>query len=100
MVQKYMIPIEISRVSAFLVWFQFFNPDMILEFYNKKNSYKIPDDIILDWIKIAGLKDDIYLKFLKFRPSVSAEELISKGFKGKSLGDEIKRLEIENFKKL
>jgi hypothetical protein len=37
---------------------------------------------------------------LKYKPSVSAEDLMKQGFKGKALGDEIKRLEIEKFKQL
>jgi len=34
---------------------------------------------------------------LKFQPSVSGNDLISQGFKGKELGSEIERIETENF---
>ena len=40
------------------------------------------------------------IKFIEYKPSVSAQELMSQGFKGKDLGDEIKRLEIEKFKQM
>ena len=51
-------------------------------------------------LKVESLDSDILVKFVDYRPSVSAQELMSQGFKGKALGDEIKRLEIEKFKSL
>ena len=38
------------------------------------------------------------IKFSKYKPSVSSEELMKQGFKGKELGEEIKRIESEIFK--
>jgi hypothetical protein len=40
------------------------------------------------------------IKFLEYRPSVDSKELMGKGFSGRELGLEIRRLEIEKFKKL
>jgi hypothetical protein len=47
-----------------------------------------------------GINDPVKIKFVEYKPTISAQDLMSQGFKGKSLGDEIKRLEIENFKKM
>ena len=49
---------------------------------------------------LEGIDTDTLVKFVEYKPSVSAQELMSQGFKGKSLGDEIKRLEIEKFKQM
>lgn len=100
LVQGCFIPIEVSRVVAFLIWFQEFTPDRITEFYSKKNSYRIDDEIIKEWISLAGLSGEEFEAFVKYRPTTSSQDLMSKGFKGKALGDEIKRLEIENFKRM
>jgi hypothetical protein len=37
---------------------------------------------------------------MEYRPTVSSQELMAKGFKGKELGIEIKRLETEKFKQM
>jgi hypothetical protein len=100
LVQGCFIPIEVSRVVAFLIWFQEFTPDRITEFYSKKNSYRIDDEIIKEWISLAGLSGEEFEAFVKYRPTTSSQDLMAKGFKGKELGDQIKRLEIENFKRM
>lgn len=98
LVQGCFVPIEYSRVISFLVWLKDFTPDRVTEFYSKKNSYRIDDEIIKEWISIAGLSGNEFDAFIKYRPTTSSQELMSQGFKGKELGDEIKRLEIEKFK--
>lgn len=100
MVQGCFIPIEVARVVAFLVWFQQFDPEKVTEFYSKRNSYKISDEVLLEWISTIGLSGKKFSSFVKYRPTTSSQELMDKGFKGKALGDEIKRLEIENFKRM
>ena len=100
LVQDYVIPDDISRVVAFLVWFQAFTPDQILDFYDKKRSYQISSEMVEEWIKVAGLSDPKYSAFLKFSRTVDSKALMDKGFVKNALGQEIKRLEIENFKKL
>jgi tRNA nucleotidyltransferase/poly(A) polymerase len=100
LVQKCFIPIEYSRVIAFLVWFQEFTPNKINEFYSKKNNYRIDDSTIKEWISLAGLSGREFEAFVKYRPTTTSQELMDKGFKGKALGDQIKKLEIENFKSM
>jgi len=100
LIQKFLIPNEISRVVSFLVWFEDFTPDKIMEYYTKRNNYKISDDILNEWIRVAGLKNIEFEKFIGYKPSVSAEELMKQGFKGADLGRRIKELEIEKFKNL
>lgn len=100
LVQGFLIPIDIARVITFLVWFQGFTPEAIGEFYSKKNSFMINNNIIKEWIVIAGLSDAKYQAFIEYIPTTSAQDLMSKGFKARALGDEIRRLEIDKFRKL
>lgn len=104
-VQTCFIPRDISHVVTFLIWFQSFNIDKLGEFYSKRNGYKdsnnpITDDCLTEWIKIAGLSDKMFAEFVTYKQTTSAQELMKKGFLKNALGAEIKRLEIENFKKL
>ena len=57
----------------------------------------ITDATILEWLKVEGIDTNELIKFIEYKPSVSAQELMSQGFKGKDLGIEIKRLEVEKF---
>jgi tRNA nucleotidyltransferase/poly(A) polymerase len=100
MVQGCFIPVEISRLVVFLIWFQQFTPDKVTEFYAKKNSYRISDEIIREWISMVGLAGKEFEAFVKYRPTTNSQELMSKGFKGAELGREIKRLETEKFKQM
>jgi hypothetical protein len=51
-------------------------------------------------LKVESIDTNELVKFVEYRPSVSAQELMSQGFKGRDLGIEIKRLEVEKFKEM
>ena len=99
MVQSWKIPIDVSRKVKFLISLINFNSDSVMDFYKAKIRCRISNDEILDWIKVANLNDKYLTKFIDFVPKVSAKELMDLGFKAKALGDEINRLESEEFKK-
>ena len=99
MVQSWKIPIDVSRKVKFLISLINFNSDSVMDFYKAKSRCRISNDEILDWIKVANLNDKYLTKFIDFVPKVSAKELMDLGFKAKALGDEINRLESEEFKK-
>lgn len=99
MVQSWKIPIDVSRKVKFLISLINFNSDSVMDFYKAKIRCHISNDEILDWIRVANLNDRYLTKFIDFVPKVSAKELMELGFKGKALGDEINRLESEEFKK-
>lgn len=100
LIQEFKIETDMAKKIVFLISLIDISPERILEMYKKKVLSGLSDVIIRDWLRIIGLKSEIFEAFLKFKPSVSSEELMSKGFQGPTLGSEIKRLEIENFKKL
>lgn len=100
LIQECFIPNEISRVSTFLIWFKDFTPEKVTEYYTKKNSYRIDNKTISEFISIIGLTGNEFKAFTKYIPTTSAQELMKQGLKGKALGDKIKEIEIEKFKKL
>ena len=57
------------------------------------------DSTLLEWLKVTSNNNNTLTRFIDYRPSVSSEELMSQGYKGKDLGIKIKELEAESFKK-
>jgi len=102
LVQELFIPDSptspIARVVTYLIWVQDFTSDRVMEFYSKRNNFKISDGVIREWFKIINWWFKWCEAFIKYRPTTSSQELMSQGLKGKALGDEIKRIEIEKFK--
>lgn len=99
LVQDYKIESETATKVVFLVSLLSFKPEQVTEFYKKRQQCAIDDSTILEWIKVQDIDDDWLVKFVDYKPTVSSQELMDKGFKGKALGDEIKRLEVEKFMK-
>jgi hypothetical protein len=89
-----------ARKAIFLTRLEELDETNAFDYYKSKVRCHITDEEILDWMKVKQLQKPIYNAFLKYKPSISAEELMKKGFKGKELGEEIKRLETESFKKI
>jgi tRNA nucleotidyltransferase/poly(A) polymerase len=100
LVQGYKIEGDIAKKVIFLLSFNTLTPETAFEMFKKKEQCFITDTTILEWIKVSSINDPVKIKFLEYKPSTSAEELMAKGITGVQLGLEIKRLEIENFKKL
>ena len=100
LVQDFRIEGDVAKKIVFLLDFIKMTPEDVLDFFRKKVSSGISDSTILEWLSITGNETPILIKFLEYRPSVSSQELMEKGFKGKALGEEIKRLEVEKFKQM
>jgi len=100
LVQDYKIESDTAKKVMFLLSFSILTPEIAFEMFKKKEQCFITDATILEWIKVCSINDPVKIKFLEYKPSTSAEELMAKGITGRELGLEIKRLEIENFKKL
>ena len=99
LVQEYKIEIELATKVVFLLTLLSFKIEDVFDIYKKKQQCSITDATILEWIKLMDLSDEV-IKFVDYKPSVSSGELMSQGFKGKELGIEIKRLEVEKFKQM
>ena len=100
LVQDYKIESDTAKKVMFLLSFSTLTPETAFEMFKKKEQCFITDTTILEWIKVSSINDPVKIKFLEYKPSTSAEELMAKGITGRELGLEIKRLEVENFKKL
>jgi len=101
LIDKYKVPIDIARKIVFLVRLEELDETNVVDYYRSKVKCHITDAEIKEWMRIKNIDSHIINTFLTYKPSVSSEELMAQGFKpGKALGDEIKRLEIENFKKM
>jgi tRNA nucleotidyltransferase/poly(A) polymerase len=100
MVRDYKIDGDTAKKVVFLISFLNFKPEYVFDFYKKKVQCAVKDSTILEWLKVNNIDDKWMIKFIDYRPSVSTEELMDKGFTGKRLGLEIKRLEIEKFKSI
>lgn len=100
MVQMWKFPADVTKKAKFFISLLNFSSDKVTEFYKEKVRCHIEDDIIREWIDMNNINTNELIKFLEFKPSVDAKELMDQGFKGKQLGDEIKRLEVEKFKEM
>jgi tRNA nucleotidyltransferase/poly(A) polymerase len=98
--QEYKIELETATKVTFLISLLSFKVEDVFDIYKKRQQCAITDATILEWLKVQGIDTDTLVKFVEYRPSVSAQELMSQGFKGKELGIEIKRLEVEKFKSM
>ena len=100
LVQEYKIEHETATKVTFLISLLSFKVEDVFDIYKKKIQCSISDETILEWLKVQSINDDTLIKFVEYRPSVSAQELMSQGFKGKDLGLKIKELEVEKFKQM
>jgi tRNA nucleotidyltransferase/poly(A) polymerase len=100
LVQEYKIEHETATKVVFLVSLLSFKVEDVFDIYKKRQQCAISDETILEWLKVQGINDDSLIKFVEYKPNVSSQELMEQGFKGRELGLEIKRLEIEKFKSM
>lgn len=92
---------DFARTVVFLIDLLNLKEEMVIDLHKKKVICGISDEDILQWCRFTYLEDSsLHKAFLKFKPSVKADDLMAKGFKDRALGAEIKRLELENFNKI
>lgn len=89
---------EVSKIS-FLILFKYFRPELIYKLKKLQKSSGISDEQVLKFAKWNSLDMKLVNAFLGFRFSVTGDELMSQGFKGRELGQEMERRETENFMK-
>ena len=97
LVQEYRIEGDLATKVEFLINFSDFDSEDVCKVYKKKRQCEIDDNTILEWMEVNNLQEDKFIKFVDYRPSISSQELMAKGFRKKALGDEINRLEVEKF---
>ncbi len=100
LVQDFKIEGDVAKKIIFLLEFIKMKPEDVLDVFKKKVASGISDNTILEWLGVTGNENPMLIKFIGYKPTVSSQELMDQGFKGKELGLEIKRLEIEKFKNM
>jgi tRNA nucleotidyltransferase/poly(A) polymerase len=100
--KNYRFSNAIADKACFLLRFKKYIKDInkIPDLYTEKNRYHVDNQTILEFADLYDLNDNYLKAFLKFEPVIDSDELMEKGFKHAKLGAEIKRLKIEQFKKL
>lgn len=100
LVQEFRIEQEIAKKIVFLLELSKMKAEDALDLFRKRQQCAITDATILEWLRVSDNQNDMLVKFVDYKPTVSSQELMNQGFKGRELGEEIKRLEIEKFKQL
>lgn len=100
MVQDFRIEIETAKKVVFLIDLTNMTAESAYDMSKRRQQCAISDETMLEWLKVNDSQFPVPLKFIEYRPTVSSQELMAKGFKGKELGIEIKRLETEKFKQM
>ena len=100
MILEYKIESDIATKVVFLIDLLQLTVETAFDLYKKKIRCHVTNHQIIDWLDSNNIHKVIFIRFIDYVPTVSAEDLMSQGFKGKELGDEIKRLEIEKIKQM
>jgi tRNA nucleotidyltransferase/poly(A) polymerase len=100
LVQDFKIEGDVAKKIVFLLDFIKMSVEDVFDVFKKKVTSGISDSTILEWLGVTGNENPMLIKFIGYKPTVSSKELMDQGFKGKELGLEIKRLEIEKFKNM
>ena len=100
MVQQFRIEQENAKKIVFLLELSKMNVEDVFDIFKKRQQCAITDATILEWLRVSNIQSDMLLKFIEYRPTISSQELMAQGIKGKDLGIEIKRLETEKFKQM
>lgn len=98
--QTFKMESKFASKIVFLLNMEKLTEDKAFDFYKKKIQSSVTNDLILEWIRVQNINSDLYKAFIRYSPSVSSKELMDKGFTGRELGLEIKRLETEKFNEL
>jgi tRNA nucleotidyltransferase/poly(A) polymerase len=100
LVQEFRIEQENAKKIVFLLELSKMSVEDVLDIFRKRQQCAITDATILEWLEVSDNQNNMLVKFVEYKPTTSSQELMSQGFKGKELGEEIKRLEIDKFKQM
>ena len=98
MILEYKIESDIATKVVFLIDLLQLTVETAFDLYKKKIRCHVTNHQIVDWLDTNNIHKSIFIRFIDYVPTVSAEDLMAKGFKGRELGIKIKEIEIEKFK--
>lgn len=100
LVRDFRIESDLAKQLVFLIRLADLSADNAFDMYKKKVASGIKDSTILEWMRATGNRSGLALKFVGYVPTTSSKELMDKGFRGRELGEEIKRIETEKIKQM
>lgn len=71
----------------------------VYELKKIQKSKHIDNELLYDWWKLCGLKFKNYNNYITFNLTVSGNDVMNDGFKGKNIANEIQKREKENYLK-
>jgi len=89
----------INQIIGLLDFRNGVTPNNVVKLKKTQQSKHIHDLILEEWFSCWNLPKSLLHNFLNFTLSVSGEEVMKDGFKGKDIADEIARRECINFEK-
>ena len=100
--KKYKFPNVLADTACFLLSLKSNIKDLneIPSLYKDKKRYHVDNETIEEFADLYDFNDNYLQAFVKFNPKVDSLEIIKLGYKGAQIGAEVKKREIEEFKKL
>lgn len=100
--RKYKFPNYIADTACFLLRLKDEIKDLnkIPALYKEKIRFHVRNKTISEFADLYDFNDDYLKAFLLFQPKIDAIEIMKLGFTGAQIGAEVKKREIEEFKKL
>lgn len=89
----------INHIVGLLPFMYGVDKNNIVELKRTQKSKNITDDMISSWMELCGLSENNFRDYNLFELTVSGEDVMADGFKGKEITDEINRREGINFMK-
>ena len=74
-----------------------FNPQDIYRYKKDQEKSKLTPNQLKQWGSLVG-QGSMISKMVRFKLSVSGNDVAKMGFRGKDIGDKIKDMEYQNFK--
>ena len=93
--------LKYQNQEAFDIWFLLtlikFNPKDIYTYKKEQEKTKLSPSQLKLWAGLIG-QGSMISKMVRFKLSVSGNDVAKMGFKGRDIGDKIKDMEYQNFK--
>lgn len=99
---KYKFPNDIANTACFLLRLKehIRDLDKIPALYKEKVRYHVDNDTIEEFADLYNFNDNYLQAFLRFHTKIDTAKIIALGFRGPEISAEVKRKEIEEFKRL
>lgn len=98
MINNLKIESDVTSKVCHLIRLLDLSPENAFQMYKDRVKCHVTDKMISEWGQLSGIDSNLLSAFIKYKPSVSAQDLMDLGYKGPQLGKEISRLEEEKFR--